>query len=302
MLFAHKKSSMTAPCGGNTMPYTVLISTEELAPHLGDADWAIIDCRFRLDNPAFGRQAYSEAHIPGAIYAHLNEELSGPIVPGQTGRHPLPAIEQFVETLSTWGIDERVQVVAYDDMGGMIAGRLWWMLRWLGHFNVAVLDGDFRHWQKEEQPLTSGVEQRPRRRFLPYPQPHMQVSRADVIAHLSDPQFQLFDSRDEKRYRGEPNPLDTISGHIPGAQSAFYGRNLAENGKFLPPETLRERFAALLHDRPVEECVFYCGSGVSLHHNLLALEHAGFAPGARVYIGSWSDWTNDPTRPVATGA
>lgn len=283
------------------MPYTVLIATDELAPHLGDPDWAIIDCRFRLDNPAFGRQAYNEAHIPGAIYAHLNDELSGPIVPGQTGRHPLPSLEQFAETLSTWGIDERVQVVAYDDMGGMIAGRLWWMLRWLGHFNVAVLDGDFRHWQKEGRPVTSGGEQRPRRRFLPYPQPHMQVSRTDVIANLSDPHFQLFDSRDEKRYRGEPNPLDTISGHIPGAQSAFYARNLDENGKFLPPEKLRERFAALLHDRPVEESVFYCGSGVSLHHNLLALEHAGFAPGARVYIGSWSDWTNDPTRPVATG-
>ncbi len=283
------------------MPYTVLIATNELAPHLGDPDWAIIDCRFRLDNSAFGRQAYNEAHIPGAIYAHLNEELSGPIVPGQTGRHPLPSMEQFTETLSTWGIDERVQVVAYDDMGGMIAGRLWWMLRWLGHFNVAVLDGDFRHWQKEGRPVISGGEQRPRRRFLPYPQPHMQVSRTDVIANLSDPQFQLFDSRDEKRYRGEPNPLDTISGHIPGAQSAFYARNLDENGKFLPPEKLRERFAALLHDRPVEESVFYCGSGVSLHHNLLALEHAGFAPGARVYIGSWSDWTNDPTRPVATG-
>lgn len=283
------------------MPYTVLISTDDLAPHLGDPDWVIIDCRFRLDNPAFGRQAYSEAHIPGAVYAHLNEDLSGPLVPGQTGRHPLPSIEEFNKTLSTWGIDERVQVVAYDDMGGMVAGRLWWMLRWLGHFNVAVLDGDFRHWQKEGRPVIGGGEQRSRRRFLPYPQPHMQVSRAAVIANLSDPQFQLFDSRDEKRYRGEPNPLDTISGHIPGAQSAFYGRNLAENGKFLPPEKLRERFAALLHDRPVEECVFYCGSGVSLHHNLLALEHAGFAPGARVYIGSWSDWTNDPTRPVATG-
>jgi len=292
---------MKTPKEGNTMPYTVLISTDDLAPHLGDPDWAIIDCRFRLDNPSFGRQAYSEAHIPGAIYAHLNDDLSGPIVPGQTGRHPLPSMEQFTETLSTWGIDERLQVVAYDDMGGMMAGRLWWMLRWLGHFNVAVLDGDFRHWQKEGRPVTSGVEQRPRRRFLPYPQPYMQVSRADVIANLNDPQFQLFDSRDEKRYRGEPNPLDTISGHIPGAQSAFYARNLAENGKFLPPEKLRERFAALLHDRPVEECVFYCGSGVSLHHNLLALEHAGFAPGARVYIGSWSDWTGDPTRPVATG-
>lgn len=283
------------------MPYTTIISTADLAPHLGDPDWAIIDCRFRLDNSAFGRQAYAEAHIPGAIYAHLNEELSGPIIPGQTGRHPLPSIEQFAQTLSTWGIDERVQVVAYDDMSCVYAGRLWWMLRWLGHSNVAVLDGDFRHWQKEGRSVVSGAEQRPRRRFLPYPQPHLQVSVEEVIANLSSPQFQLFDSRDEKRYRGEANPLDPVAGHIPGAKSAFYAHNLAADGKFLPPATLRARFAALLADQPVEECVFYCGSGVSLHHNLLALEHAGFAPGARVYIGSWSDWTTDPARPVATG-
>jgi thiosulfate/3-mercaptopyruvate sulfurtransferase len=283
------------------MAYTTLISTEELASHLGDPDWAIIDCRFRLDNPASGRQAYTEVHIASAIYAHLNEDLAGPIIPGKTGRHPLPSVEQFTQTLSQWGIDERVQVVAYDDMSGMMAGRLWWMLRWLGHFNVAVLDGDFRHWQQEGRPVSSGVEQRPRRRFLPYPQPHMQVRVDEVMANLSNPQFQLFDSRDERRYRGEPNPLDLVSGHIPSAKSAFYARNLDADGKFLPPEKLRERFAALLADKPVEECVFYCGSGVSLHHNLLALEQAGFAPGARVYIGSWSDWTNDPARPVAIG-
>lgn len=283
------------------MPYTTLITTDELALHLGDPDWAIIDCRFRLDNAVVGRQSYGAAHIPGAIYAHLNEDLSSPIIPGQTGRHPLPSIAQFTETLSQWGIDERVQVVAYDDMSGVYAGRLWWMLRWLGHFNVAVLDGDFRHWQQEGRTVVSGAEQRPRRRFLPYPQPHMQVSIEEVIANLTDPQFQLFDSRDEKRYRGEPHPLDPVSGHIPGAKSAFYAHNLDANGKFLSPTKLHERFAALLAAKPIEECVFYCGSGVSLHHNLLALEHAGFAPGARVYIGSWSDWINDPARPVATG-
>lgn len=283
------------------MPYTTLISTAELAPHVGDPDWALIDCRFRLDNAAAGREAYLAGHIPGAVYAHLNEDLAGPIVPGQTGRHPLPAIDQFVEKLSTWGIDERVQVIAYDDMSGMMAGRLWWMLRWLGHFNVAVLDGDFRHWQQEGRTVVSGQESRTRRRFLPYPQPHMEATVAEVTANLDKPHLQLFDSRDERRYRGEPNPLDPVAGHIPGAKSAFYARNLAADGKFLPPEQLRARFAALLGEQPVEECVFYCGSGVSLHHNLLALEHAGFAPGARAYIGSWSDWINDPARPVATG-
>jgi len=283
------------------MNYTTLISTEELAPHIGDPDWAVIDCRFKLDDVTAGQQAYQAAHIPGAIYANLNEDLSGPIIAGKSGRHPLPTIDQFAQTLALWGIDERVQVVAYDDNSSVYAGRLWWMLRWLGHFNVAVLNGDWRHWQKEGRPVTSAVVQRPRRRFLPYPQPHMQVSVDEVIANVTTNQFQVFDSRAESRYRGEANAMDPVAGHVPGAKSAFYAHNLDAEGKFLAPEALRERFAKLLGDKQPEETVFYCGSGVSLHNNLLALEHAGFAPGARVYIGSWSDWINDPARPVATG-
>jgi len=283
------------------MNYTTLISTEELAPHIGDPDWAVIDCRFKLDDVTAGQQAYQAAHIPGAIYANLNEDLSGPIIAGKSGRHPLPTIDQFAQTLALWGIDERVQVVAYDDNSSVYAGRLWWMLRWLGHFNVAVLNGDWRHWQKEGRPVTQEVVQRPRRRFLPYPQPHMQVSVDEVIANVTTNQFQVFDSRAESRYRGEANAMDPVAGHVPGAKSAFYAHNLDAEGKFLAPEALRERFAKLLGDKQPEETVFYCGSGVSLHNNLLALEHAGFAPGARVYIGSWSDWINDPARPVATG-
>ncbi len=283
------------------MNYTTLISTAELAPHIGDPDWAVIDCRFKLDDVTAGQQAYQAAHIPGAIYANLNEDLSGPIIAGKSGRHPLPTIAQFAQTLSGWGIDERVQVVAYDDNSGVYGGRLWWMLRWMGHFNVAVLDGDWRHWQKEGRPVTRDVVQRARRRFLPYPQPHMQVSVDEVMANLATKQFQLFDVRAESRYRGEANAMDPVAGHIPGAKSAFYAHNLDADGKFLAPEALQERFAKLLGDKQPEETVFYCGSGVSLHNNLLALEHAGFAPGARVYIGSWSDWVNDPARPVATG-
>ena len=171
----------------------------------------------------------------------------------------------------------------------------------MGHFNVAVLDGDLRHWQKEGRPLTRGTAQRPRRRFLAYPQPHMQVSVDDEIANLENKQFQLFDVRAETRYRGEANAMDPVAGHIPGAKSAYYAHNLDADGKFQSPEKLRKRFAALLENTKPEEAVFYCGSGVSLHHDLLALEHAGYAPGARVYIGSWSDWINDPARPVTTG-
>ncbi len=283
------------------MPHTTLISTAELAPHVGDPDWALVDCRFRLDDPAAGRQHYQEAHIPGAIYAHLDADLSGPIVPGQTGRHPLPTPADFVETLSSWGIDERTQVVAYDDASGLYAGRLWWMLRWLGHMNVAVLDGDFRAWQREERPTHSGEETRPRARFLSYPQEHMQVSAEAVLANIETGACQLFDARDEGRFRGESGAMDPVAGHIPGAKSAYFAHNLNDDGTFKSPAALRQRFSELLADKRPEETIFYCGSGVSLHHNLLALEHAGFGPGARVYIGSWSDWITDPSRPIATG-
>lgn len=284
------------------MSHTVTISTEELAQHLYDPQWAIVDCRFKLDNPAAGRQAYQEAHIPGAVYAHLDEDLSGPIVPGQTGRHPLPEIERFAATLSTWGIDANTQVIAYDDNSSVYAGRLWWMLRWLGHDNVAVLDGDWRHWQQEGRPTSSGVETRVAGSFEPQPRPNMQVSVAQVAANVASGRHKMFDSRDESRFRGEPSPMDPVSGHIPGAQSAWYARNLDANGKFLPADQLRARFDALLGDSAPEETIFYCGSGVSVHNNLLAIALAGYDTLPRVYIGSWSDWITDASRPVATGA
>lgn len=283
------------------MPFTTLISTEELAPHIGDPDWALVDCRFTLDNPAAGRERYLAAHIPSAVYAHIEEDLSGPIIKGQTGRHPLPAIETFVETLSHMGIDERVQVVAYDDNSGVHAGRLWWMLRWMGHNAVAVLDGDFRQWQKTGNPVSSGVETRPRRCFLPYPQPHLHVNVEEMVANVASRQYKMFDVRDGARYRGEVAGMDPVAGHIPGAHSAFYGQNLDADGKFLAPAKLRARYMQLLGGAKPEECIFYCGSGVSVHHDLLALEHAGLGLGARAFIGSWSQWIADPQRPVSTG-
>ncbi len=282
------------------MSYTTLISPADLAAQLENPNWVVIDCRFRLDDAAAGRQAYLAAHIPGAQYAHLNEDLSGPSVPGKTGRHPLPAVAAFAQTVSAWGIDEQTQVVAYDDAGGMMAGRLWWMLRWLGHAQVAVLDGDFRAWQNEGRPTRSGVESRAPRTFVARPRADMQASVDEVAATVASGQANLFDARAENRYRGETNPLDPVAGHIPGAKSAFYAHNLGADGKFLSPEALRARYAELLGGAEPSECIFYCGSGVSVHHNLLALEVAGLR-GARAYIGSWSDWINDPSRPIATG-
>lgn len=283
------------------MTLTTIVSTDEVAKHLNDPSWALIDCRFQLDDPDAGRLDYLKSHVPGAIYAHLDDDLSGPIVAGKTGRHPLPDMDAFVNTLSHWGIDESTQVIAYDTNSAVYAGRLWWMLRWLGHDQVAVLDGDFRQWLREGRPTSSGDESRSRRQFRANPRPQMAVSVDDVVANLTTKKYQLYDARDEARFRGEVAGMDPVAGHIPGAKSAFYGPNLTDDGKFRSPAELGERYKQLLGDNDPQETIWYCGSGVSVHHDLLAMEIAGFKRGARVYIGSWSDWINDSERPVATG-
>lgn len=282
------------------MPYTTLLSANEVAAHLADPNWAICDARFLLNDPAKGRQDYLAAHIPGAVYADLEHDLSGPHVPGKTGRHPLPPLDQFAATLGRWGIDDGVQVVVYDDAGGMYAARLWWMLRWLGHDAVAVLDGDWRLWVKEERPTRAGAEMRPPRVFTPRLRSHMLATAAEIAARLGSPDLHLFDARAAERFRGENEMLDPVAGHIPGACSAPFAGNLDAAGRMLPPEQLRARYAALLGNAPAAEAIFYCGSGVSAAHDLLALEHAGLGL-ARIYAGSWSDWITDPSRPVATG-
>ena len=285
------------------MAYTTIISTEELALHLDDPDWVVIDCRFRLDDVQYGRTAYLDSHIPGALYAHLDEDLSGPVVTGQSGRHPLPAVDTLAAKLSRWGIDQDVQVVVYDDQGGVYAGRLWWMLKWLGHEPVAVLDGDWRQWIKEVRPTISGEDTRQPRTFVPHENLGLVVSVDEVLANLENDEFVLVDARDTARYRGEVAGLDPIAGHIPGARSAHYGNNLADNGKFKAAEELLTYYAELLADPDAgvvpEDIVFYCGSGVSAAHDLLAMEIAGLGR-HRLYVGSWSDWINDPSRPIAT--
>jgi thiosulfate/3-mercaptopyruvate sulfurtransferase len=281
--------------------YTTLISTDELAGRLHDPDWAVFDCRFLLTDPAAGRRAYLEGHIPGAVYVSLDEDLTGPIVPGKTGRHPLPTVEAFAETLSRLGVDERVQAVVYDDAGGMIAGRLWWMLRWMGHDAVALLDGGWKLWQREGRPVATGNEVRTRRRFLPRVRDYLVVDAETVLEQLDKPGSKLLDARSADRFRGENETLDPKAGHIPGAVCAPYASNLDADGRFLPAETLRARFETMLGGTPAEEAIFYCGSGVTAAHNLLALQHAGLGD-ARFYAGSWSDWITDPKRPMATGS
>jgi thiosulfate/3-mercaptopyruvate sulfurtransferase len=281
-------------------PFTTLIETADLAAHLDDPNWAVIDCRFFLNHPELGRKQYLDAHIPGAVYADLDTDLSAPVVTGKTGRHPLPDVDVFTTTVGNWGIDERVQVVAYDGAGGMIAGRLWWMLNWLGHERVAVLNGDFRAWFHEKRPTVSGEEHRTPRVFTPHAHPERLVNAGEVFSNLHDPGMKLLDARARDRFRGENETLDAKAGHIPGAKSAPFGENLDAQGRFLSPGELQQRFQRLIGDTPAEQVVLYCGSGVTAAHNALAMVHAGMGQ-PRIYAGSWSDWITEPSRPVATG-
>lgn len=283
------------------MPYQTLIDVPTLAQHLDDRNWAVVDCRFYLNDVALGRQRYLEGHIPGAVYADLDQDLAGPPEPGRTGRHPLPDVDVFAAKLSTWGIDSSTQVVAYDDAGGALAAaRLWWMLLQLGHSAAAVLDGGYPAWLRAGGATRSGNESRAPRQFTPRPRPDMALSVDDVLRVMRDPSYRLVDSRAPERYRGEQEPLYPVAGHIPGAVNAPYAENLDAEGRMLPTEVLRQRFSRLTRGVNPERLVFYCGSGVTAAHNVLAQAHAGLGL-ARLYVGSWSEWFQDPTRPVETG-
>ncbi len=273
--------------------YTTIISTELVSQHLHDPEWAIVDCRFALASPEKGERDYLESHIPGAVYAHLDKDLSSPIIPGKTGRHPWPGIDQATRFFSHIGIEQGIQVVAYDDAGGALAAvRLWWMLRWLGHESVAVLDGGWQKWVSEGREVKSGTEVRPPREFIPKPRPELLATIAEVEKLRKDPAFRIFDARATERYHGHNETIDPIAGHIPGAFSAPYLDNLTSEGVFRSAEELHAHYKALIGDIPPENVIFYCGSGVTSIHNLLAMLHAGMGE-ARLYAGSWSEWIAD---------
>ncbi|MDQ2668610.1 MAG: sulfurtransferase [Gemmatimonadota bacterium] len=277
------------------MSYTTLISTDDLAAHLDGSAYLVVDCRFKLEDTGSGRRAYEAAHIPGAVYTHLNDDLAG-VPNGTNGRHPLPDATAFALTLGRLGIGNGTQVIAYDQDAGMYASRLWWMLRWIGHAKAAVLDGGFAKWSAEGRPTASGVERRLARSFGGKPRSEMIVSATDIGTDTD-----LLDARAPERFRGDVEPLDHVAGHIPGARNHFYKSNLSADGTFLSATALREQFTRVLGDGSAEGLVSYCGSGVSACHNLLALEHAGLQ-GARLYPGSWSEWSSDPARGVARSA
>jgi thiosulfate/3-mercaptopyruvate sulfurtransferase len=276
-----------------------LVSVAVLADHLENPAWRVFDCRHDLKNTEYGVQAYAKGHIPGAQFLHLDRDLSGPLT-GKNGRHPLPDVARFAARMSECGVGPDTQVVAYDNEGGIFAARLWWMLRWLGHDKVALLDGGLPGWRRAKLPLE--VEARPvaPAQFVPQPR-DAQVDTEYVQANLRAPDMLLLDARGEDRYAGENETLDPVAGHIPGAINRFYFDNLDDAGcYFKPAEELRAEFADLLDDRDPRTVVQQCGSGVTACHNLLAMEIAGLT-GSRLYVGSWSEWCSDPARPVATG-
>ncbi len=279
--------------------FTTLVDTDTLARHLADPRWVVVDCRFTLTDTGAGRRAWTAGHIPGARYAHLDEDLSSPITP-RTGRHPLPDPNALARKLGAWGIDESKQVVVYDDTFGAMASRLWWLLRWLGHESVALLDGSYPKWVREKKPVTPEAPVVHQTTFFPRVNNTFWVNADFVERVRQDETFVVFDARAEERFRGEVEPLDKVAGHVPGAVNAMYEDNLDVSGEFLSAEELRERYLDLLGGVVPDQAIHMCGSGVTACHNVLAMEHAGL-PGARLYAGSWSEWITDPNRPVATG-
>jgi len=281
--------------------FTTLIDANTLSQHLSDPQWVILDCRHDLMNPDFGRNAFAEGHIESAQFANIDTDLSGPKKDADgvfRGRHPLPDRAALLETLRRWGINDDTQVVAYDAHGGMYAARLWWLLRWLGHGAVAVLDGGLAAWSTAGLPLVTAVTERPRGNLAEKATLVRKVSVGDLVENLDAKRLQVVDARANDRFRGENETIDPVGGHIPGARNRFFKDNLQADGRFKDAATLKQELAPII-GTPAS-AVMQCGSGVTACHNLLALEIAGL-PGAALYPGSWSEWCADSTRPIATG-
>ncbi len=278
------------------MTHTTIVSPATLAAHLDDPQWLIVDCRFDLAQPETGEAAFKASHIPGAIYAHLDRDLAAPIT-ATSGRHPLPSPDDFARTLSRWGVGADTQVVAYDADVGMYAARLWWMLRWIGHEAVAVLDGGFAAWLADDLPTSNAIVSRPPRSFIPRPNRSLWLDTNEVAERARDPRWRVLDARAPARFRGEVEPIDTVAGHIPGARNHPFTDNIID-GRIGEPQHLQQRLATSQDGIASDHTIAMCGSGVTACHLLLAMEVAG-QHGAKLYPGSWSEWIRDPTRPIA---
>ena len=276
-----------------------LIEAADLSDRLKNPDCVVVDCRFKLTAPDAGQFAYTDAHIPGARYAHLDKDLARkPALP--EGRHPLPEPQQFAQTLSTWGISNSSYVVAYDDVSGAIAARLWWMLRWLGHENVAVLNGGLGAWQQNDFPMETAAPNWQSTLFEPGLNPAMQTVASDEISARLNHGELLLDARAAKRFRGEAEPIDPLAGHVPGAINWPFNKALGSDGRFLDGAELNTLLTETVGQRSAADVIAMCGSGVTACHLLLALQLAGLGMG-RLYAGSWSEWICNPSRAIATG-
>lgn len=278
------------------MSFSTLVNCATLAEHLNDPGWRVFDCRHLLSDVTYGERAYAEGHLPGAFFMHLDRDLSGPMN-GMNGRHPLPDPHLLAHKLGAAGVSRETQVVVYDDAGGMVAGRLWWLLRWLGHERVALLDGGIKQWVREGRELSTEVPHSTHAE-LDVNLHDWVVTTDDVLINLDRQSFCVIDARGPDRFRGENETLDPVGGHIPGARNRFFGDNLDADGCFRPAAELRREFMALLAGVDPAQAVMQCGSGVTACHNLVAMEIAGLR-GAKLYAGSWSEWCSDPARPVA---
>lgn len=277
---------------------TLISATELMAMQAGGVPLVVLDCSFDLGDTSAGERAYAAGHLPGAHYAHLDRDLSGP-KDGRNGRHPLPDRQALARVAGRWGVRPGVQVVAYDDQGLPYAARAWWLLRWLGHEAVAVLNGGFAAWQAAGMAVETHVRRRDPRLYVPHLKADRSVVTDEVVKQRAAGSILLVDARSPDRFAGQNETLDPVAGHVPDALNRPFTANLGPDGRFLPATVLHEQWKALLAGRPATELVSMCGSGVTACHNLLALEHAGLT-GARLYAGSWSEWIRDPARPVAT--
>ena len=275
------------------------VDVTELFEHIDDPDWVVVDCRFNLQKPMAGRRAWESGHIPGAQYADLDRDLAAPVTSdGAGGRHPLPDPDQFTETVKSWGISPATTVIVYDDAANAIAARLWWLLRWLGHERVAVLDGGLDGWVEAGGELTTATRTPERGAFVPQPGSQPVIDVAEVQAGLDKDELVLLDARASDRFMGRHEPIDRRAGHVPGAANAPFNDNLDADKCLRPAAELQAYYRALIADRPIESVACMCGSGVTACHTLLALEAAGLS-GASLYVGSWSDWISSGKRPEA---
>lgn len=279
------------------MSYTTLVSADILAANLDNPNWIIFDCRFSLADATAGHKAFRQGHIPGARYADLNQDLSAP-VQSYTGRHPLPDFRVLGRKLGNWGVHNRSQIVVYDDAGGAFAGRMWWLLRTMGHTDVAVLDGGLAIWRKRNLPMTTSLAKIASSQFRVYLDNQQWLNASQVADGLATGKITLIDARTAERFHGQQEPIDPVAGHVPKALNKPLPSNLDKAGQFLPADQLRKQFSQLIGVQPAEQVVHMCGSGVTACHNLLAMEIAGLG-GSKLYAGSWSEWITNPNRAVA---